>query len=146
MYPPVNAQQKFLIKEQNSLIIAKVSGKAVSFLPCQLFYYKQIPFKLSTISITLILISVFHPIEIFEVCKSNLKDKVRRSFFAACRYQDFSKIPPGITNKLFNSLFLPILLYGSEVWGIYDKDDFTLWEKGIIEKKRIFSFVSSHQE
>ena len=81
------------------------------------------------------MISVFHPIEIFEVCKSNLKDKVRRSFFAACRYLDFSKIPPDITNKLFNSLFLPILLYGSEVWGIYDKDDFTHWEKGIIEKK-----------
>ena len=30
----------------------------------------------------------------------------------------------GVTYKLFDSLFLPILLYGSEVWGIYDKDNF----------------------
>ena len=61
----------------------------------------------------------------FKVCKSNLKDKVRRSFFATRRYLDCPKIPLDITNKLFNTLFLPILLYGSEVWGIYDKNDFT---------------------
>ena len=36
----------------------------------------------------------------FKVCKSNLKDKVRRSFFATRRYLDFSKIPRDITNKL----------------------------------------------
>ena len=44
-----------------------------------------------------------------------LKDKESRSFFATRHYLDFSKIPIDITNKLFNSLFLPILLYGSEV-------------------------------
>ena len=49
----------------------------------------------------------------FKVYNSNLKDKVRRSFFATSRYPDFSKIPSDTTNKLFNSLFLPILLYGS---------------------------------
>ena len=66
-----------------------------------------------------------------KVSKSNLRyqDKVRRSFFATRRYPDFSKIPSDITKKLFNSLFQPILLYGSEVWGIYDKDDITNWEK-----------------
>ena len=52
-----------------------------------------------------------HLIEINKVCKSNLKDKVRRSFFVTRRYPDFSKIPPDITNNLFNSLFLPLLLY-----------------------------------
>ena len=74
----------------------------------------------------------------FKFCKLNSKDKVRRSFFATRRYLDFSKIPLDITNKLFNSLFLPILLYGSEVWGIYDKDDFSTWEKDLIEKTHIF--------
>ena len=34
--------------------------------------------------------------------------------------------------------FLPILLYGSEVWGIYDKDDLNFWEKDEIEKTHIF--------
>ena len=72
------------------------------------------------------------------VRKSNLKDKVRWSFFATRRYLDFSKIPSDTTNKLFNSFFQPILLYGSEIWGICDKDDFTNWEKDIIEKPHIF--------
>ena len=65
----------------------------------------------------------------FKVCKSNLKDKVRRSFFATRRYLDFSKYHP-IPQITFLIPFLqPILLYGSEVWGIYDKDDFTNWAK-----------------
>ena len=70
--------------------------------------------------------------------KVNLKDKVRRSFFATCRYLDFSKVPIDITNKLFNSLFLPTLLYGSEIWGVYDKDDFNSWEKDVTERTHIF--------
>ena len=73
----------------------------------------------------------------FKVCKSNLKDKLRRSFYAIRRYLDFSDIPSDTTNKLFKWLFQPILLYGSEVWGIYDKDDFTNWEKDVIEKTHI---------
>ena len=39
----------------------------------------------------------------FKVYKSNLKDKVRRSFFATRRYLDFSKIPSD-TTKLINFL------------------------------------------
>ena len=67
----------------------------------------------------------------FKVCKSNLKDKVRLSLFATRRYLEVSKIPLDITNKLFNSLFILILHYASEVWGIYEKDDFTNWKKDI---------------
>ena len=37
-------------------------------------------------------------------------------------------------NKLFDSLFLPILLYSSEIWGAYDKIDLSKWEKDPIEK------------
>ena len=74
----------------------------------------------------------------FRDCKSNLKDKTRRSIFATRRYLDFSKLSLSVTNKLFDSLFLPILLYGSEVWGIYDKDDSNSWEKDNIEKTHIY--------
>ena len=74
----------------------------------------------------------------FKTCKVNLKDKVRRSFFATRPYLDFSKVPIDITNKLFNSLFLPTLHYGSEIWGIYDKDDFNSWEKDVTERTHIF--------
>ena len=74
----------------------------------------------------------------FRDCKTNLKDKTRRSIFATRRYLDFSKLSLGVTNKLFDSLFLPIPLYGSEVWGIYDKDNFNTWEKDDIEKTHIY--------
>ena len=57
--------------------------------------------------------------ENFKVCKSNLKDKVRRSFFATGRYLDFSKIPSDTTNKLFNSLFQPILLRMVQRYGVF---------------------------
>ena len=37
-------------------------------------------------------------------------------------------------NKLFDSLFLPILLYSSEVWGAYDNIYPKKWEKDAIER------------
>ena len=70
--------------------------------------------------------------------KTNLKDKTRRSIFATRRYLVFSELSLDVTNKLFDSFFLPILLYGSEVWGMYDKDNFDTWEKDDIEKTNIY--------
>ena len=49
----------------------------------------------------------------FREHKINSNEKTRRSFFAIRRYLDFSKVSVDIANKLFDSLFLPILLYGS---------------------------------
>ena len=69
---------------------------------------------------------------------SKLRGKVGRSFFVTRRYLDLSKIALDIINKRLNSLSPPILLYGSEVWGIYEKVVFTNWEKEIIEKTHIF--------
>ena len=69
--------------------------------------------------------------------KENVKEKTKRSFFATRRYLDFLKLPIYIINKLFNTLFSPILTYCSEVWGIYDKCDYSSWEKGPIEKTHI---------
>ena len=47
--------------------------------------------------------------------KENLKEKTKRSFFATRRYHDFLKLPIHVINKLFNTLFSPILIYSSEV-------------------------------
>jgi len=47
--------------------------------------------------------------------KMILKEKTRRSFFATRRHLDFLKLPADVINKIFNSLYLPILMYGSEV-------------------------------
>ena len=73
----------------------------------------------------------------FKVCKSNLKDKVRRSFMVTRRYLDFSKYHPIPQITFLIPFFQPILPYGSEVWGIYDKDYFTNWAKDI-DKTHIF--------
>ena len=69
--------------------------------------------------------------------EENLTEKTKRSFFAALRYLDFLKLPIHIINKLFNTLFFPILTYCSEVWGIYDKSDYSRWDKDSIEKTHI---------
>ena len=56
----------------------------------------------------------------FANSKKGLVEKARRSIFATKRYLDFNKLPINTCNKLFDTLFLPILLYGSEIWGAYD--------------------------
>ena len=70
--------------------------------------------------------------------KINLKEKTRRSIFATRRFLNFSKLPIDVVNKIFDSLFLPILMYGSEVWGVYDKNDYNTWEKDIIERTHVY--------
>jgi len=61
--------------------------------------------------------------------KENLKEKTKRSLFTTHRYLDFLKLPIYIINKLFNTIFSPILTRCSEVWGIYDKSDYSSREK-----------------
>ena len=73
----------------------------------------------------------------FKDHKAILKDKAKRSIFATPQHLDFLRPPIDISHKLFNSLYLPILMYGSEVWSIYDKDDCNSWENDIIGKTQI---------
>ena len=72
--------------------------------------------------------------------KENLTEKTKRSFFAARRYLDFLKLPIHIINKLFNTLFFPILTFYSEVWGIYEKAITAAGLKTPL-RKRIYIFV-----
>ena len=60
------------------------------------------------------------------------------SVFATRHYLDCSKLPIGIVKKIFDSLFLPILVYGSDVRGIYDKNDYHSWEKDKTERTHIY--------
>ena len=41
---------------------------------------------------------------------------------------------PHQENKLFDSLVSPILTYGSEIWGVYEKGNFLRWDKTPTEK------------
>ena len=75
--------------------------------------------------------------EILQITRKTSQKKTKRSFFAARRYLDVLKLLIHIINKLFNTLFFPILTYCSEVWGIYDKSDNGRWDKDSIEKTHI---------
>ena len=65
----------------------------------------------------------------FTNSKKVLVQKARRSIFTSKRYLDFNKLSVYTCNKLFDTLFLPILLYGSEIWGAYHNINIKKWEK-----------------
>ena len=69
--------------------------------------------------------------------KEKLQEKTERSIFVFRRYFDPSKLSINVCNKHFDALFHPILTYSSEVWGAYDKNENTTWEKDTIEKTHI---------
>ena len=65
----------------------------------------------------------------FANSKKVLVEKARRSIFASKRHLDYNKLSINMCNKLFDTLFLSILLYGSEIWGTYDNLNIKKWEK-----------------
>ena len=83
--------------------------------------------------------------EILGSIKINLMEKTRRSIFATRRYLDFSKLPIHPANKIFDSLFLPILTYGSEVWGAYGETTLIPGKK-ISSKRHMFPFANNSLE
>ena len=70
----------------------------------------------------------------FSNSKKALVEKARKSTFASKCYLDFNKPPVNMFNKLFDTLFQPILLYGSEIWGAYDSINLKKWEKDPVER------------
>ena len=70
----------------------------------------------------------------FSISKQLSAEKTRRSIFGAKRYLEFNNLPVAACNKRIDALFLPILLYSSEVWGAYDRTDAKKQQKDPIEK------------
>ena len=64
----------------------------------------------------------------------DLSTKASRAIFALNNKIKISKIPPKLALKIFNAQIVPILLYGSEVWGPYMNYDYVSWEKSKIER------------
>ena len=64
----------------------------------------------------------------------DLSTKANRAIFALNNKIKISKIPPKLALKIFNAQIVPILLYGSEVWGPYMNYDYVSWDKGKIER------------
>ena len=50
----------------------------------------------------------------------DLSDKANRAIFSLNSHHKLNKLPLNITFKLFETMIMPKLLYGSEVWGAYE--------------------------
>ena len=62
------------------------------------------------------------------------REKALHAFFKLTQIADFKELKPKQANKLFDSMIAPILTYGCEVWGAYQKQNFDNWDKSQTEK------------
>ena len=56
----------------------------------------------------------------FQPAMRDLSDKANRAIFSLNSRYKLNKLPLNIAFKLFGTMIMPILLYGSEVWGAYE--------------------------
>ena len=70
----------------------------------------------------------------FTTNQTQSREKAWHAFYNLTRIIDLKRLKPKHANKLFETLIVPILSYGCEVWGAYLKQTFQNWEKSPIEK------------
>ena len=70
----------------------------------------------------------------FTLALKQLSEKALHALFGMRRQLNFSHLNPKYAIKIFDSIISPILLYNSEIWGMYVKNDFNNWDKLPIEK------------
>ena len=70
----------------------------------------------------------------FQNMTNDLSIKANRVIFAIKRKVKLSKLPMKLALRIFNSQIVPILLYGSEVWGPYMNFTYETWDKCNIER------------
>ena len=58
-------------------------------------------------------------VESFQPAMRDLSDKANRVIFSLNSRYKLNKLPLNIAFKLFDTMIMPILPYGSEVWGAY---------------------------
>ena len=56
----------------------------------------------------------------FQPAMKDLSDNANRAIFSLNSRYKLNKLPLNIAFKLFGTMIMPILLYGSEVWGAYE--------------------------
>ena len=70
----------------------------------------------------------------FQSTIDDLSIKANRAIFAIKSKIKLSKLPIRLAIKIFNSQIMPILLYGSEIWGPYMDYNFDTWDSTKIER------------
>ena len=70
----------------------------------------------------------------FQKTMDDLSLKANRAVFAIKSKIKLSQLPMKLAIKIFNTQIVPILLYGSEVWGPYMNFDYTSWDQSRTER------------
>ena len=81
----------------------------------------------------------------FKPCLDDLRTKATRAIFALNKRYKFQKLLVNMAQKRFDSLILPILLCGSEVWNHIGGITFSLGIKPKL-KEFIYSFLKGFLE
>ena len=69
----------------------------------------------------------------FQKTIDDLALKANKAIYAIRRKIKPSQLPAKLAIKIFKSQIVPILLYGSEIWGPYMNIDYFSWEKSKVE-------------
>ncbi|CAB3986903.1 Hypothetical predicted protein [Paramuricea clavata] len=70
----------------------------------------------------------------FKLAQQQLGEKALHALYKIRKNIDFRKLTPKLAMKIFDSIISPILLYNSEIWGAYEKNDYNKWENSEIER------------
>ncbi len=73
----------------------------------------------------------------FKLAQKQLSEKALRALYKIRKQIDLHKLSPKVATKNFDTIISPILLYNSEVWGAYEKNDFNKWDNTDIEKTHL---------
>ena len=70
----------------------------------------------------------------FKLAQQQLSEKALHALYKVRKNLDFHKLSPKTATKIFDSIISPILLYNSEIWGAYEKNDLNKWDNSETEK------------
>ena len=73
----------------------------------------------------------------FKLTQKQLCEKALHALHKIRRQLDISSLSPKAAIKIFNGVISPILLYNSEVWGAYQKNDYNKWDNSQTEKAHL---------
>ena len=70
----------------------------------------------------------------FTIAQKSLCDKALRAMFKIQKYTSISKLLYRLAFRIFDSVILPILTYGGEIWGTPKNASFRKWDQSPSEK------------
>ena len=73
----------------------------------------------------------------FSLAQKQLSEKALHAMGSIRRHLNIHHLKPKLAIKIFESIISPILLYNSEIWGAYMKNDFKKWDTSPTEKAHL---------